>query len=283
MELDTEVTRELWRRYLESDKADQDAFHKLWEHYTPLAWINAIVMKRRRPDYFTREVEELFSDGVLGLLTAFKYEKFGAQGFRRIAARAIRESINVHERQIRTGHVAKGTTTSLGRQLRAKMIQELGRVPLADELNERLGKLVTNPAFARPHPCEAKSFSNRQLRDLRDAGTSEEKPIDALIQKETMRLGLRGLDPQSKQLMKLALAGHSVPEIAKRTGMTAAAARHRINGAIWEMRCRADLADYLGVESSAGMPRRRASHYPAISTEAPAERAGERRKQRQTA
>lgn len=46
---DTPAIDAMWRRWL--DGGDVAAFQSLIEHYAPLAFLNAVVLKRCRPDF----------------------------------------------------------------------------------------------------------------------------------------------------------------------------------------------------------------------------------------
>jgi DNA-directed RNA polymerase specialized sigma24 family protein len=75
---------------------------------------------------------------------------------------------------------------------------------------------------------------------------------------EAMKLAMKGMQAQDRKLFKLVMKGVDQAEIARRLGVSRQRIGQRLNGVLWELRSRADLAEYLGVKPEsppAGMNR----------------------------
>jgi hypothetical protein len=92
----------------------------------------------------------------------------------------------------------------------------------------------------------------RAMRETVDRPDSSHRRI---MDREVIRLALKGLTGQDREMLKLAIEGEGPTAIGKRFGLTRKVAAKRINGLLWEARCRADLAEYLGVEPEPAVKR----------------------------
>jgi RNA polymerase sigma-B factor len=279
MPTDTPATAELWRRYLAS--RDQAAFQALCEHYAPLAFIRASMSKRSRPAFYREPLEDLLSDGLLGLVRAIQTcEYYGsAFEFRCFALGKIRSTIR-DEVFTRSRGKRFHDKRNVVERARAELTREHGRSPTRAELVERLSTVFTNP--------------NIQIGEVERGGVgplgesaggvgdpSASDPADRLLGAEAVRLAMKGLKGEDRKILRLILAGQCAEDIAKVLGLSLSSTRARINGALWECRCRADLAAYLDVEPAQkptrpprdnGKKYERAWALPAISALGPARR-----------
>lgn len=279
MTLDTPATTDLWRRYLAT--GDAAAYHALVEHYAPLAFINAYLLKNRRPDFYAVEdLDTLVSDGLLGLIRAIQNgERHAGPHFRYYASYTIRSTIR---REVKT-RTWPGKTRferiELVSRLRAELVQEHGRNPTRRELHARLAQHVTNPNLqigdVDPAHFEAINGDARAVVDRRAPDPSN-RAIDA----ETIRFAMKGLKGDDRRIFRMVvLNGKNAGDVQRAMGLGISCARDRINGVLWECRARADLARSLGVEAAA-KPKRppelrsRDWRVPAVSTLGPARKIG---------
>jgi hypothetical protein len=141
---------------------------------------------------------------------------------------------------------------------RATLTQELGRVPDRFEMAERIAQTIRNPHLYVDAPNFR--FFGEDKAGRREATTViDEKfpaPDQRAISDEALRLAMKHLDRGQRKLLRMVLGGKGTPEIAKALGTSQSAAYHRVNGLLWELRRRGDLAAALGVQAWAGeVPR----------------------------
>jgi DNA-directed RNA polymerase specialized sigma subunit len=264
---------EPWRRYL-ADRGDADAFQRLCIHYAPIALIAALQIWRARREQFFEPFEELVSDAMFGIIRAITSAKgyHPATGRRRLydeARRAIRREKLARSWAPRRVVERKGTIE----RVRAEFIAEHYRPPSHAELTERLAGLITNPAvqigdLAVMIPASQTSGAARALGSLRER---EDAPPRRAQDRELMELAKRKLCAEDRKILLWVLQGFSDLGIARRLNIHHSTATKRVRGILWELRARADLAAYLGVEPATEVPRTHDRPLP-ISSVPPARR-----------
>jgi RNA polymerase sigma factor (sigma-70 family) len=277
---DTEETRQLWRRYVRDD-ADRDALDQLTAHYAPLTYYAAIRLATRGGIFADEVFDDLVSDGCLGLLHAIRRTKFPpvtpewAGTFRRLARRCIVNTITreVVNRQPFTGGYSRTLRATVISEQRRSFVQQNGRMPDDVELSAQITSLITNPNFYTSHsrkhvlqifrgikrdPSMLRQPRVRAVSQLEDPAQrrsilDQAAPADAdadgqaIVNKEAMRLAMRDLRGIDRTLFRMAIDGDDTKTIAAATGLNVRQVYDRVNGLFWQARCRADLADYLGV------------------------------------
>jgi RNA polymerase sigma factor (sigma-70 family) len=254
---------DLWRRHL--NHRDPAAEADLVKLFAPLAWMVAIIMKRRRPLLCTDDVDELASDGLLGLLHALR-ACTSRETFYRYANKAIRGRI-FREQVFRRGftlraHREKGILTAA----RGQLVEEHGRVPTPQEMADRVAGIIDNPNIQIGDRPQATTLNFSELRSADNhhdasarprtfADDRAESPDAALLRREagqasreTMKLALKGLSGTDRKIFKLLLQGVIPAEVARRMNLSRERIRQRMNGVLWEVRQRADLAERVGAE-----------------------------------
>jgi RNA polymerase sigma factor (sigma-70 family) len=244
-----------WGRYL-ADQNQAD-FQFLIDSYLPVVWYQARHVKRLNPGIFSEPLEDYVSDGVLGLMQAIRRIKAFSHPLTFVIVRnTIKRSI-WNESTARTWAGRKRTESIRTIQkIRSELTAKHGRLPSREELTARLAEKVKNPqiyfyyldegvASMVPRSQMEKS-DGRKL--MRDKDHSQPAPDEKVMHEETVKLALKGLGKQDRQILRMVLAGKSGVAIAEALGLTKAVVAKRLNGVLWEARCRADLAEHLGVE-----------------------------------
>jgi DNA-directed RNA polymerase specialized sigma subunit len=276
---DTAETVELWRRHqLDGDAA---AFRGLVEHYSYVAWINAVVLKARRPEFYIDPIGDLVSDGHLALVLLvrrFAYRSlsdrfmFLAMAKTHVRGRIRGETLARHwiDKRLATPQNAVA-------ECRADLVKDLGRLPTRRELSVALGCLIDNPALegeAAAPPPPGLAPRHRAHAGLVNARTNPEPAVDVpALTREAMTLALRGLDARDAKTLRLLLTGHSAREVARSMGLENSGFAQRVNGLLWELRSRADLASSLGVEPTP-RPAGGLKSLPRVSSLPPARKVG---------
>jgi DNA-directed RNA polymerase specialized sigma subunit len=226
-----------------------------------------------RPDFFSPDIDDLMSDGAMGLLNAIRLSREGAMGFRFLCGREIKKAMFREEQTRRWGGRRRCEKIAVTRRIHAELTSTLGRLPTPEEMFERLKGLIGNPQLfvhGEQHVYSLSQSPREEGRPTQVAGDfptpveraivaeeSNQRPVDS----EAIRLAGKKLDNRDRKILKALLAGQTAKEIAERFGLGYEGARNRINGILWVCRCNADLAAYLGVEA-AEMPERKQGHMP---------------------
>jgi hypothetical protein len=77
-----------------------------------------------------------------------------------------------------------------------------------------------------------------------------------------MKLAMKGLSGIDRQIFRRVLEGTSASEIGRRLGVSPSTACKRVNGLLWTLRKRTDLAAYLDVDPAATTATRETSKPP---------------------
>lgn len=236
-------TDALWHRHFQGDA---DADHALFTHYAPFVAIVAFRLHRRRPELFD-DVEQLISDGSLGLLHAIRLTRQG-RGFWVFAKREIRKQCYREMQTRQWGGRRASEKRSVLRSVQATLTAELGRLPGEEETLARLGEIFDNPlvyvGHADQHAMSQIGADGRvEARNVRQPGA---RPDQQLIDAEVIRLAGKGLDRRDRKILKAILAGQTPKEIADRFELSYSTVRNRINGLLWSCRSNAELAAYVG-------------------------------------
>lgn len=263
----------LWERY-HADRST-DAYQQLMIHYAPLVAATARHAKRRKSMFYHGTVDDMVSDGVMGLIDAITSQRAGMAHFRLWAIRKIRSFMIRGEMNRRWGKEFRFVRDSIVAELRARAVQDLGRLPTPEEMTERLRGRIPNPAFYASHDPREFSRSQATTKEERRAlgnelGINRHRPDQSAIDRETMKLALKGLNVQDRKILKLVLAGHNSKEIGALLRLPLGTHWKRVNGVLWEARQRGDLAAYLDVEPSGPPPMKH--RHPIAITRVPAAR-----------
>jgi RNA polymerase sigma factor (sigma-70 family) len=241
-------------------------------HYLPLVVavsLHTLYRWRSRP---APTLEEMVSDGTLGLIGAV--ERFPlirssgeASHFRAYCNGAIRTHIYRERTRRRWGGQAS-PRGALDRRIRRRLVRTLGRMPTPAEFETELARLVTNPDFHVGERALMFAASDRKAVARAMAGAEDDgrEVGTEAIDRETMRLAMKGLDKSERELLKLVLDGHGRREIARRLGVCPDTADRRMRGVLWQSRARADLAAYLGVEPQEAPQSQKSTYLPSPAT-----------------
>jgi hypothetical protein len=160
---------------------------------------------------------------------------------------------------------------------RRRFVRKHGRVPTADEREAFISTLINNPNIEVKVPRKI-NFSALDQGDSTRARTYADPcaadPSMPVVNRETMRLALKGLSPVDQTILKMLLDGEAPIEISKTVRLTKATMLKRLNGVLWEARCRADLAAYLDVEPEQNLPMAVRGLRPSIEKFPPARLVG---------
>jgi len=225
-------------------RADRDA---LFEMYAPWVQVLCARLKKRRPDFYRDDLDVMVSDGCLGLLVAIdKYDGI-TSSFPSLSADIIIRFVR-RGRIVANGGEGRHRRNCQIAAARGDLVQRLGRVPLADELAERLRDVITNPGIHIHReslvPLYRKDGSPFDVADKDEPGALQE-----IMGSEAMRVALAGLEKKDRQIFKLLLKGVSDVEIARKLGVSRQRIGQRLNGVLWLARSNARLAECLGVEA----------------------------------
>ena len=253
------------------------ARNSLIEFYAPLAMISAAVIKRQYPTLYREPLEELQSDGLYGLIKAIDGKPYvGHLQVRHYLHSLIRRTIR--REQILRGWMGRRLQERQGviERMRSELTQELNRVPTSAEMTDRLSGLITNPDICVGK--QANMYPASQTKPLRHAARlaadkREKPPERGAMEREVMDLASRKLCKEDRDMLRKVLRGESATSIARQLGIGKTAAFQRINGLLWTLRCRADLAAYLEVQAADVIPRNASYHPLTVSKFPPARRA----------
>lgn len=264
----------LWRR-LKID-GDASAHHPLVEYFLPFAAKHANALRNAHPDFYIGDVDDMVSDGALGLLMQVRIndeERFDYFCF--AVHRCIRDYIRLGTIERHFGGRNRRRRDNLFHDMRERLIRRLGRVPLRDELIEAMrGVLKPQGIQLGETPLRLSYHGNDEVaREATEAVDSScAQPADAILRAEAIRLAKRTLKGVDRRIFDLTLKGLSPSEIAKKLNLPGnrGAWCARVNGVLWRARCDAKLALYLGVERQQ-MPARTANRaLPPIAKAPPA-------------
>lgn len=277
-----------WERFLR-DRRCLSARTRIIEHYAPFVRLHASRLLAGNPDFFGRDLNVLLSDGMLALL--YYLEKTDvplAPAFRayQIKRRVIWQIWKSATERMYGGRKSMKKAGILRRE-RAQLTQQLGRVPTPEEMTDAIARLIDNPEISigqdertrlalqlgrAPTPEETRG-ALRHLADnpaiyfgrintvslTRDDGSGQEPAAksrdvaEPIIDRETVKLALKGLRGDDRKIVRLLLSGYGPKEIGQKMGFAnERGIRRRLNGVLWELRRRADLAAHLGVEPWTG-------------------------------
>ncbi len=273
---DTDEIRDVWARYVADDNPRD--FQRLTEFYMPMAHRRAMIIYRRNADLFS-DVDDMIQDGVLGLMSIIRGQKRNLVTtpffkFKRMSM-AINRSIWHEAVKRRWGGESRQEKMKVVRSVRAQLTLAMGRTPDEAEMLHGLRAMITNPGIyvGDAHMIARSQLENpderAKLRQYPDP--TQSSPIEQLLDRETIALAMKDFSPSEQEMLKLLLDGHSKKQVGKLMGMPEETARRRMNGLLWTARCRAELADYVGVERSQHPPVRD-SHLPPIDLMPPARR-----------
>ncbi|MCY2953285.1 MAG: hypothetical protein NTU53_15095 [Planctomycetota bacterium] len=218
MTLDGPATLATWRRYsLHRNAADEKA---LVDHYLPLCHILVYPLKRAKPESYWEDEDTLISDAALALLQTIRRHHHidRCYGFRVFATGRIRCIIHREITGRMWGHRRGYERLRVVAQARARLIQEHGRMPTSDELTAALAGLITNPDIAvgkspkwlSPSQIDSKSNARRLRGAIKVfADRSAQSPDAPLIERQTMRLALKGLKGDEPAGPNVSAAGWS--------------------------------------------------------------------------
>jgi DNA-directed RNA polymerase specialized sigma subunit len=265
-------------RYLESGAdADRDAIATL---YLPLITAMALNRRKRRDD---SELDELISDGCAAVMNVIqRHADLPLYRFVTMMCSAIRCSFIAGSQHRQWAGAVRGKTHGLRTMsmLRKVFFRQHGRFPKSDEIRTALGQMIDNRfienEFRKPRMIASSSLADRDGAELlaQMASAATPSPVYELMGREAIALALKPLKGVDRTMFKLAIDGVSDVEIAKRVGLGPSKVGERINGLLWEARCRADLAGYLGVVPSQTIPEKyygNSRKVPRISKAKPAE------------
>jgi len=257
-----------WARYIrDGNDSDRNA---LLVFYSPIVARCACRMKRTHRDLCRDEIQELISDGLLGLLKFMR--QADSMDFALNRPRMVTKVCEMIVRQCQArlwGGEARLGREKVVNRVRADLSLGLGREPNDEEFLHALRDQVTNPNFY---------LGDREVHtrgDLMVGGNIEalarETPDRRALDREAASIASKGLDATDRKLLRLILGGVSSRNLAKELKMPRTNAQRRVNGMLWTLRCRSDLANHLGFEASR-MPPCRKARLPAVSMMPPARR-----------
>lgn len=269
---DAPETIALWHRWL---KLRREAdFQALAEHYTPLITILVTCLKRAKPAMFADDFNDLRQDGIVFMLDILRRTKSYFPGTPVLIMRWVRKDLYQCVRARSWGGARESKRLAIIASERAAMVQELERVPTPQEMADRLRGVFTNPNLHLQFSDALAGSAGVNFSVTTKRVRCHSDPWGEVIQNECRRLALKGLSGVDRKIVKLVMDGHSPAEIGRRIGLKGSYLMRRINGVLWELRCRADLADLLGVEAAEEMRLDASGDPSAIATAPPARRVG---------
>jgi DNA-directed RNA polymerase specialized sigma subunit len=265
-----DVTAAIERYSRDGNAAD---FDRVFAHFAPIALIESIRLKRLHESVFIEPIAEYISDALLGLVKTIQQYNQRHKGFSFGSfCYGVKRDVG---RQIWHGFYERRPAGSKTRALRtlarirSDLTRELGRVPTREELAGRLAGKLTNPQihFARfsdrSHqvlaPSQEDEEFNQRLENVADARASD--PAKAVLDREAIGVALKGLKGDDRKILRLLLQGLNPSQIAERVGLNRRNVLNRCNGVLWESRCRAELAAYVGVQPDAAPPAKNSHSY----------------------
>jgi RNA polymerase sigma factor (sigma-70 family) len=243
----------LWDRHLRCGTSDTEA--QLVAAYATLSWIVAARLKKRHPILCADSIDEMASDGLLGLLCAVRATTT-ALTFLQYASKCIRGYILRSQATSRGWSIRQHGYRGLISSVRAGLVQEHGRMPTPLEMSEQLAGIITNPQIQVGEQPRCTAFSDlrnsesdwdARPRTLADPNTVA--PDARLLSRETMRLALKGLNVADRKILKQLMRGMTQSEIARQLNVSRQRIKQRLNGVLWEARGRADLARHANAQA----------------------------------
>jgi RNA polymerase sigma factor (sigma-70 family) len=248
-------TAEVWQRYL-SDRNRAD-FDWLFNQYLPVVWYEARKVKRQQPGLFPDPLGDYVSDACLGLLQTIPQIKFFTPGVTQIYIRQyVKRAIwNLARSRSWAGRKRIESMRTI-QQIRSVLTAQHGCVPEREAIVAALAEKVKNPNIYFSYFDEGinQMVPRSQLEKedgrklMRNEDPHSPDPSAKVMDEEVVRLAMKGLDKVDRKILRMALAGDGDTAIGKAVGLSRSRVRVRLNGVLWESRCRADLAAYLGVE-----------------------------------
>lgn len=246
---------EHFNRYRETK--DKAAFQAILLTYAPLAWVEAWKFHQRHGERFNETLDYAVSDGILGLILAIDravrtrtehlfYFRAGRYAFKAMWRQATQRQWGSNTRRARD--------SSIARNIRAAHVAEHGYAPTPEEMSSMLAGLVDNPNFEVSHHPKIRSTTMLARRTVDPMPF----PDELLMDRETIKLAMKGLKSQDKAILKRVMAGDGPAEIGRDLGLSRCGSFRRVSGVLWEARCRADLARHLGVEPASPTDRNKA-------------------------
>jgi RNA polymerase sigma factor (sigma-70 family) len=233
----------------------------LAEHYLPLVFMVAKNMANHIEIYARAPLGELVSDGTLGLLggiNAHQPHSFQVTRTRGYLAAHIRGRIRKERADRSWAKRAEGDRQTVVERVRENLTQRLGRLPTPEQMTAAIAGLVTNPALRLGDPVKM-VFTSEEREARRSINQAPDPtdfcPDEGLLQRELMKMACRKLGREDRSLLRMILKGKSQRDVAKAMGVTIKTASGRVNGLLWTLRCRVELADYLGVQPAPSIAR----------------------------
>ena len=228
----------------------------LAEHYLPHVYRMAKWTHNRMKQRLITppSLDDMISDGCLGLISFIDFCPIDPFDAPRIRA-YLNQTIKIRIRREAILHLWPKRPTverqNIVDAVRQSLVQELRRMPTAVEMGRRLTGLIKNPSLhngeERTMECASQNTDAESALDrLEDrANVSAEQ---AALNRELLHLACLKLSSTDRRLLKWILRGMRIKEMAAKLHLTRHMADRRVNGLLWTLRCRADLALYLGVE-----------------------------------
>jgi RNA polymerase sigma factor (sigma-70 family) len=239
-------------RHYES-RRDATTFDAVVEAFMPLVAALAMRMKKLRPEVYRDDIDQLVSDGLMGLLDSLRSFQTGmeARAYAYCAKRSIRSSIrNERLRRLPGGRIFNLRRNEVS-AMRSRMTIELGRQPTKAELTNGLRCIIPNPSFYVEH-------ESRQTQSLDDDANGHKSPLseslpsnsrdpaDILTDAGLMRIALKGMDAIDKRVFKMLMRGSTQIDIAKAMGVTRQRVGQRVTCLLWVLQRNAELAEHVG-------------------------------------
>jgi RNA polymerase sigma factor (sigma-70 family) len=242
--------------------------------------ITTLFLRKHRPSYYRRDpLDDLISDGCLGLMRAIartegRHPDAIFSYIWKLIRMTIRKGILERHEQYQN-HYADERVHVMARA-RARLTQQFGRVPTPEELLAEVGSSIGNPQFYMDVPgvMHFSADEDGRLQAGNIADWREPSPDDKLLEADARRMAMKELKGSDKTIFALLMKGDCPADIARKMGVSRQRICQRLNGVLWEARCRVDLAAYLGVAPEESKPTLRKSKFPAISSLPPARKVG---------
>ena len=263
-------------------RGDDDAAARLWaDHrqaptdatldalarfYLPLCWLVAAIWYRRLRSRLSAErpMDDVLSDCTLGLVVAIADDdgertpaRF-AQFARAVMKRRVFCGLSADQdwswhARIRHAHEAR---KSVIRSFRRKVAREQGRAATRQDIAAHLASMIDNPAIQVGDAAPPMLSLSADVGDGRSQQLpAPQPPLPELHDTRALRVAMRQLAPADRVLLKAILRGESSAAVGESLGISRKAARRRMNGLLWELRRRRDLAEALGLEPEAEAPK----------------------------
>ena len=177
------------------------------------------------------------------------------------------------------GKKAKARDNRTMLQIRSIFLKQHGRMPTGVELRSALNQMIDNgqieKEFTRVKMIPASVADEDGVNLLAQLGADGHVgPLYETVNRETMKIALRGLKGVDRIIFKCAIEGMTASQITSRTGLHRSTIDKRVNGLLWAARCRTDLAAHLGTEAATSIPVNASGKPVAISKAPPARKVG---------